>query len=117
MLHYFGVYPEGRFYLLPSRKISKTEIESQISLKIQGKIFTIYYANSWSRYFEKGNRLWMVVNKITAEKIKDDPSSMLKGYFDGSFLNFNRFPTDASMYLFLWDPNSPNEKGIDLPIE
>jgi len=41
----------------------------------------------------------------------------LKGYFDGSFLNLNRFPTDASMYLFLWDPKSPEERGIELPIE
>jgi len=32
-------------------------------------------------------------------------------------LNLNRFPTDASVYLFLWDPSAPNEKGIDLPIE
>jgi signal transduction histidine kinase len=24
---------------------------------------------------------------------------------------------DASIYLFLWDPKSPEEKGIDLPIE
>jgi hypothetical protein len=40
-----------------------------------------------------------------------------KGYFDGSFLNFTKFPADASMYLFLLDPKSPGEKGIDMPIE
>jgi hypothetical protein len=42
---------------------------------------------------------------------------VLKGYFDGSFLNFRRFPTDASIYLLLWDPRSTNEKGIDIPLE
>jgi hypothetical protein len=42
---------------------------------------------------------------------------VLKGYFDGSFLNFRRFPTDASIYLLLWDPGSPNEKGIDMSVE
>ena len=42
---------------------------------------------------------------------------VLKGFFDGSFSNFRRFPEDASMYLFLWDPKSPREKGMDIPIE
>jgi hypothetical protein len=41
----------------------------------------------------------------------------LKGYFDGSFSHFRRFPSDASMYLFLWDPKSSGEKGIDIRIE
>jgi hypothetical protein len=49
--------------------------------------------------------------------LKENSPSVLKGYFDGSFLNFNKFPTDASIYLFLWDPKSPEEKGIDMPIE
>jgi hypothetical protein len=52
-----------------------------------------------------------------AKEIKDKSPCVLKGYFDGSFLNFNRFPTDASMYLFLWDPKFPGEKGIEMPIE
>jgi len=51
------------------------------------------------------------------KKIKGNSTAVLKGYFDGSFLNFNRFPTDASIYLFLLDPKSPGEKGIDMPIE
>ncbi len=117
MLHYFGIYPEGKLYLLPTLKISEKEFESQISLTIQGKMFTIYYSNSWRQFFDKGTRLWMVVNKTAAKKVKEDPSFVLKGYFDGSFLNFNKFPTDASMYLFLWDPKSPGEKGIDMLIE
>ena len=117
MLHYFGIYPEGKLYLLPTRKISGKEFESQISLMIQGKIFTIYYSNSWRQYFDNGTRVWMVVNKTAAKKLKEDPSLVLKGYFDGSFLNFNKFPTDASMYLFLWNPRSPQERGIDMAIE
>jgi hypothetical protein len=57
------------------------------------------------------------VGERGARKIKGSSPSVFKGYFDGSFLNFNKFPTDASMYLFLWDPKSPGEKGIDIPIE
>ena len=117
MLHYFGIYPEGKLYLLPTRKISEKEFESQVSLIIQGKIFTIYYSNSWQQYFDKGTRVWVVVNKTSAKKLKENPSLVLKGYFDGSFFNFDRFPTDASIYLFIWDPKSPNEKGIDMLIE
>jgi hypothetical protein len=49
--------------------------------------------------------------------MKGTTPAVLKGYFDGSFLNHDRFPADGSLYLFLWDPRSPNEKGIDLPIE
>jgi uncharacterized membrane protein len=44
-------------------------------------------------------------------------SIVLKGYFDGSFASFRRFQDDASMYLFLSDPKSPEEKGIDMPID
>jgi len=122
MLHYFGIYPEGKLYLLPTRKISDKEFETQISLMLQGKIFTIYYSHSWTQYFNEGRRLWMVVNKTAAEKIKRDSSTANLDVkyiktFDGSFLNFNRFPTDASMYLFLWDPSTPKEKGINLPFE
>ena len=118
MLHYFGVYPEGRLYLLPCRKISEKEIECQVSLVMKGKSFKVFYSETeWMRSITDGNRLWVVVNKITAERIKNDSSYILKGYFDGSFLNFDRFPTDGSMYLFLRDPRSPDEKGIDLPIE
>jgi len=69
----------------------------------------------WLQYAMEGNRLWIVANKITAKK--EMGNAILKGYFDASFLNFNRFPTDDSMYLFLWDPKSPDEKRSDMPIE
>jgi hypothetical protein len=59
----------------------------------------------------------MIVFKWRAKDIIGKTPAVLKGYFDGSFLNHDHFPADASMYLFLWDPSSPEEKGIDLPIE
>jgi hypothetical protein len=116
LLHYFGVYPAGRHYIIPYRRISENEIEHRISLMNQKQKFIISYSKTyWLQYAMEANRLWIVANKITAKKEKSN--AVLKGYFDASFLNFNRFPTDDSMYLFLWDPKSPNEKGIDMPIE
>ncbi|MFZ3137512.1 MAG: glycosyltransferase family 39 protein [Thermodesulfovibrionales bacterium] len=118
ILHYFGVYPDGRHYIIPHRRISEDEIEFRISLIIENKTFIISCSKKyWLQYALGGRRLWFVVNKITAKKEKDNSPCVLKGYFDGCFLNFNKFPTDDSMYLFLWDPKSPDEKGIDLPIE
>ncbi len=118
MLHYFGIYPEGHFYALPTRTVLKNEKEQLVSLSLNNKKFTIEHSNTyWSTYFTEGNRLWIVVHKNAVKEIEKIPSVILKGYFDGSFLNFDRFPTDASMYLFLWDPKSPNEQGIDMPAE
>jgi len=118
ILHYFGVYPEGRQYAIPSRRISKDENEFRTSLISENKTFVISCSKKyWLQYALGGNRLWFVVNKATARKEKDNSPCVLKGYFDGSFLNFNKFPTDDSMYLFLYDPNSPKEKGIDISIE
>jgi hypothetical protein len=118
MLYYFGVHPQGRLYLLPSRKVSGEEIEYIVPLVIQNKKFTISYSKTyWHQYIADENRLWLVVNKTMAKEIKKSSIFSLRGYFDGSFLNFNRFPMDASMYLFLCDPLLPNEKEIDMPIE
>jgi hypothetical protein len=118
LLHYFGVNPQDRHYLFSGQRVSSEEMEYKNSLIIQSKRFIISYSNTyWIQYALKGNRLWIVVDKETAQKVEDLPFCVPKGYFDGSFLNFNRFPTDASMYLFLWDPKSPGEKGIDMPIE
>jgi hypothetical protein len=118
ILHYFGVHPEGRHHTIPFFKNSEKEIEYRKTFTYQNKMFTIYYSKSCcTQYVADGSRLWIVVGKWTAKKIKDESPCVLKGYFDGSFLNFTRFPTDASMYLFLWDPKSPEEKGIDMAIE
>jgi len=118
VLHYFGVSPKGRQYIIPCRRISEDEIECKISLMNENKrVFISCSKKYWLQYALGGGRLWFVVNKITALKEKNSSPCVLKGYFDGSFLNFNKFPTDDSMYLFLWDPKSPGGKGIDMPIE
>ena len=118
MLHYFEVYPEGRHYAVPVRKVSEKEFEHSVTLIYQGIKFTITYSKShWFKYFADGSRLWIAADKKNAKIITDKIPCILKGYFDGSFLNMNRFPTDASIYLLLWDPKSPNEKGIDIPLE
>ena len=118
ILHYFGILPEERHYLIPFRKISGEGIELEKSFIYKNKKYTIYSSRiCCQKYIADGSRLWIVAGKNTAKIIKKTLPCVLKGYFDGSFLNFNRFPTDASIYLFLWDPKSPGEKGIDMPIE
>ena len=118
MLHYFGIYPEGRHYVFPARKVSEKEYEHRVALTYKGIHFVIAYSKSyWFNYFTDGSRLWIAANKANAKIIMEKTPCVLKGYFDGSFLNFRRFPTDASIYLLLWDPGSPNEKGIDIPLE
>jgi hypothetical protein len=118
ILHYFGTHPEGRHHTVPFWKGPEIEIEYRKTFIYQNKMFTIYYSKKCcTQYVADGNRLWIVVEKWTAKKIRETSPCVLKGYFDGSYLNFSRFPTDASTYLFLWDLKSPNEKGIDIPIE
>jgi len=117
ILHYFGAYPEGRHQIVIPWKESEKKIAVKKSFTYLGKTFTLYHSKTCcAQYVADGNRLWIVVGKYTAPKITKDSPCALKGYFDGSFLNFVKFPTDASIYLFLWDPLSPNEKGIDIPI-
>jgi hypothetical protein len=118
ILHYFGVYPEGRHYVIPFWKVSGGEVEYRKSFTYQNRTFTIYHSSTCcSQYLADGSRLWLIGGSEAAHKIKGHSHFVLKGYFDGSFLNFTKFPTDASIYLFLLDPSSPNEKGIGMPIE
>jgi len=118
ILHYFGVHPEGRHHSAKVWKESGKIVAVQKSFTYQNKNFTLYFSKKCcSDYVTDGSRLWIVVGKWAAKKIRETSPSILKGYFDGSFLNFSRFPVDASIYLFLWDPQSPDEKGIDMPIE
>jgi hypothetical protein len=118
VLHYFGVYPEGRHYVVPAWKVSEKEFEHRVTLIYQDIKFTIIYSKShWFKYFADGSRLWIAADKKNAKMIMEKIPCSLKGYFDGSFLNFDRFPTDASIYLLLWDPKSPNEKGMNMPLE
>jgi len=118
LLHYFGAYPKGRHYTIPFHTFKNAGIELKKSFLFANQIFTIYYStNCCENYVADGSRLWIVVGKETAKKLKKESPFVLKGYFDGSFLNLHRFPFDASIYLFLYDPRSPNEKGMDIQID
>jgi hypothetical protein len=115
ILHYFGVSPEGRHFTLDYLKITEKEFEYRKSFIYHNRKFTIYYSNgSLDPYVSDGSRLWIITSKWGAEEIGGHSACVLKGFFDGSFSNLSRFPADASMYLFLWDPQTPDEKGIDL---
>jgi hypothetical protein len=118
ILHYFGVHPERRHHTAKALKESGKIVAVIKSFTYQNKTFTLYYSKRCcSDYVAEGSRLWIVAGKWRAERISQTSPSVLKGYFDGSFLNFSRFPDDASIYLFLWDPQSPGEKGIEMRIE
>jgi len=119
ILHYFRVYPKNRHYEIPVVwKKPGEEFEVKMSLFSQGRVFTIYHSNiPYAQYLLDGNRLWILTGKEAAKEIKKSFPCVLKGYFDGSFANFRRFPSDASMYLFLWDPKTPGEKGMDITIK
>jgi hypothetical protein len=118
ILHYFEAYPQNRHHLVLYKMRSGRVIESEKSFTYQNRIFTIYFSKDCcTQYVADGSRLWIVTGKREAKKIKGNAPAVLKGFYDGSFRNFNKFPDDGSMYLFLWDPKSPEEKGIDLPIE
>jgi hypothetical protein len=117
ILHYFGVYPEGRHYTATFSQDKEKGIEYRKTFSYRNETYTIYHSNTCcTQYIEDGSRLWIVVGKQSLKKVKDS-LFVPKGYFDGSFLNLSKFPTDASIYLFLLNPLSPAEKGIDMPIE
>jgi hypothetical protein len=116
ILHYFGIYPIERDYEIPFQKVSEREIELRFSLSYQNKKFTFIESEQHiQKYISETDRLWIVFGGKGVKIMKRYPL-ILKGYFDGRFCNFDRFPADASIYLFLWDPQSPNEKGLDLPV-
>jgi hypothetical protein len=118
ILHYMGASPKGRYFILDFLKVTGKEYEYQKSFIYRNKKFTIYHSKTCcAQYVVDGSRLWIITSKWGAKKIKGDSSNVLKGFFDGSFSNLGRFPADASMYLFLLDPLSTEEKGVDLPIE
>jgi hypothetical protein len=115
LLHYFRVEPQNRHYAIPySWIVPGKEFEFKVSLTSQNRDFDIYHSNiPYGRYIAGGNRLWIVVGKgPLAEEVKKSPGFALKGYFDGSFAMFRRFPSDASMYLFLLDPRYPEEEKL-----
>jgi hypothetical protein len=118
ILHYLGAYPERRHQIMRFWKDAGKIIKVEKSFIYQNKMLTIIYSKTCcTEYVADGGRVWIITDKWTAKQLREDSPCVFKGYFDGSFLNFNRFPTDASLYLFLWDPSSPEEKGIDMPID
>ena len=118
LLHYFGAVPEGRHFTLDSMKVTAKEIKYRKSFLYKNQKFTIYHStNCCDQYVNNGSRIWIVTSKWGAKKIKKELPCVLKGYFDASFSNIDKFPTDASIYLFLWDPKAPGEKGIDMSID
>jgi len=118
ILHYFGIHPKGRHHAAKSWKDSGNKTVYNISFAFQNKNVSMFSSKTCcSQYVNDGSRLWIIVGKWSAQKIKDNSPYVLKGCFDGSFLNFTRFPADASIYLFLFDPKSPGEKGIEMLIE
>jgi hypothetical protein len=119
MLHYFRIIPKGRYYNIPYEwKDSEKEIEFKKPFLYGNRTYIIYSsATCCAQYITGGHRLWIVQGESNAKKFKESTPSVLRGYFDGSFANFRRFPSDASMYLFLWDPKSLQEKGMDMPFK
>jgi hypothetical protein len=118
ILHYLGAHPEGRHHKATTWKEGEKGFGIAMSFTYPNKTFSIYHSKTCcTQYLTNGSRLWIVASKWGARKIKGASPCVLKGYFDGSFLNFSRFPDDASMYLFLWDPQTPDEKGIEMPID
>jgi uncharacterized membrane protein len=118
ILHYFGAEPEGRHFILDFKRVKGKEIEYRKSFLYRKKNFTIYHSTECcSQYVNDGSRIWIITSKWGAKKIKNELPCALKGYFDASFSNIGRFPSDASIYLFSWDPKSPNDKGIKMPID
>jgi|GEM_PF-227891 len=127
ILHYFGQYPTRRHHLYIISNESRNEMKAQSLFNLfkeiefrspfvyQDKTYIIYhYKTCCEQYVSDGSRLWIIVGKSSAKKFQETSPSVLKGYFDGSFLTTSRFPTDGSLYLFLWDPKSPDEMGNDL---
>jgi uncharacterized membrane protein len=117
ILHYLGASPAGRHHTITTFKDAEGGEAFRKTFRLQDQAYTIYNSKACcGQYTAQQGRLWIVASKGTARKLKVGSPAVWKGYFDGSFLNFARFPTDASFFLFLWDPAHPDEKGIDLPI-
>jgi hypothetical protein len=118
VLHYLGARPKDRHFGINLSKEIEGGIECQLTSSDQKMSIMLYHSKTCcAQYVADGGRLWIVVDKWTAKKFTQNSPCVFRGYFDGSFANFRKFPTDASMYLFLWDPKSPDQKGLNLTIE
>ena len=118
ILHYFGNIPIGRQDILYPIAESGEIMGYYSPLVYEHSIYSMYYSKKCcNQYVADGNRLWIIVFKQLAKDFKKGSPAVLKESFNGKVLNLHRFPTDASMYLFLWDPKLPKEDGVDIPIE
>jgi uncharacterized membrane protein len=118
VLHYFGILPEKRHYTATMFSAPKAKRAYVKFFHYENKRITIYHSQSCcSQYITDGGRVWIVVGVRGVKSIPSDAPCIFKGFFDGSFLNFRRFPEDASLYLFLWAPLSPGEKGLEIEIK
>ncbi len=118
ILYYLGALPPRRHHKASPITESGQTVGYEIPFLYRGNGHSLIYSeNCCNQWMGEKNRLWLVVFKWRAKDLIGKTPAVLKGYFDASYLNYDRFPADASMYLFLWDPKSPGEKGIDLPIE
>ncbi len=115
ILHYLGILPDGRHYLMLSQKdpMGNDEIVRPF---IYRRNYYIMHSSKvcCTQHISKENRLWVITMKGDAKEIHRTYPFLLKGYFDGSFLFSSRFPSDGSLYLFLYDPTSPTGKEIDI---
>jgi uncharacterized membrane protein len=118
ILHYLGARPQGRHFNVSLSKDIEGGVECHMVSSAPKMVITLYHSKTCcAQYAVDGSRLWIIVEKWTAKKFKENSPCVFMGYFDGSFANFRKFPTDASMYLFLWDPKSPDQKGLNLTTE
>jgi hypothetical protein len=116
ILHYFDNTPEGRHYSISYRRLPNGDIEYTKLLVYRNSRFPIYHsATCCAQYLSDGSRLWVVAGVERARSFGKEPRCVLKGYFDGSFLSVDRFPTDGSLYLFLLDPASFEVTRPDVP--
>lgn len=115
ILYYLGALPPWRHHKASPIIESDQIVGYEIPFVYRNKTFPLIYSERCcNQWIKEGGRLWIIVFKWKAKDMIGKTPAVLKGYFDGRFLNHDHFPADASMYLFLWNPKSPNGKGIKM---
>lgn len=115
ILFYFGIDPVSHHYTARIDKQGGKVVGLKRPFYYNNNEYIIYYSNTCcEQYIADGSRLWIVVGKSGRLEVEKNLSCKRMGYFDGSFLNYNKFPADASMYLFLCDPSPSNQNRKDI---
>jgi hypothetical protein len=118
IIHYFRNYPKERHYFFPLQKGSGNEMEFRVPFIHKDRRFVIYHSkHCCDQYVSDASRLWIVADKYSAKEIQRRSLAAQKGYFDGSYRNLDKFPDDASMYLFLWNSSSAIKEESQKPID